>query len=144
MPSNYGGRLSSVRDIKMKDGNNQKTEVSGVLGLISSRLNIEGPIVENKGSLAINARRTYVDLFTGLSSNSTIKGSAINFYDINVKANLILNSTNRIFLSGYSGADLLSLPNSWGLNWGNQTSTLRWNQVFSNKLFSITSLIYLE
>src|SRR6267154_5102570 len=142
MPANYGGRLSSVVDIKMKEGNNRNLEVSGGLGLISSRLNIEGPLVKNKGSFAINARRTYVDLFTKLVSDTSIKNSKLNFYDLNAKANLILNDHNRIFLSGYFGADLMGLPGRFGLNWGNQTATFRWNHLFSNKLFSNTSLIY--
>jgi len=142
MPSTYGGRLSSVLDIKMKDGNNQKTEVSGGLGLISSRLNVEGPLIKDRGSYIINARRTYVDLFTGLLSNSTVKGSKINFYDVNAKANLKLNDKNRIFLSAYSGADVMTIKNHWGLNWGNKTATFRWNHILSNKLFSNTSLIY--
>ena len=142
MPANYGGRLSSVVDIKMKEGNNRNLEVSGGLGLISSRLNIEGPLIKNKGSFAINARRTYVDLFTKLVSDTSIKNSKLNFYDLNAKANLILNDHNRIFLSGYSGADLMGLPGRFGLNWGNQTATFRWNHLFNNKLFSNTSLIY--
>src|SRR5882672_8389339 len=142
MPANYGGRLSSVVDIKMKDGNNQKLDVSGGLGLISSRLNVEGPLIKNKGSFAINARRTYVDLFTRLASDTSIKKSKLYFYDLNAKANFILNDKNRIFFSGYSGSDLMALPGRFGLNWGNETATFRWNHFFTNKLFSNTSLIY--
>src|SRR5882724_6779561 len=131
MPANYGGRLSSVVDIKMKDGNNQKLDVSGGLGLISSRLNMEGPLIKNKGSFTINARRTYVDLFTRLASDTSIKKSKLYFYDLNAKANFILNDKNRIFFSGYSGSDLMALPGRFGLNWGNETATFRWNHFFN-------------
>src|SRR5882724_5759014 len=142
MPAVYGGRLSSVEDIKMKDGNDQKTVVSGGLGLISSRLNIEGPIVKDKGSFFVSARRTYADLFLGLSSDTTIKGSSLYFYDINLKANYHFNENNRVFLSGYFGKDVLGLKNRYSTNWGNSTATLRWNHIFNRKLFSNTSLIY--
>ena len=142
MPAVYGGRLSSVEDIKMKDGNNQKTVISGGLGLISSRLNIEGPIVKDKGSFFVSARRTYADLFLGLSSDTTIKGSSLYFYDINLKANYRFNENNRVFLSGYFGKDILSLKDRYSTNWGNSTATLRWNHVYNRKLFSNTSLIY--
>jgi hypothetical protein len=99
-------------------------------------------LIKNKGSFAINARRTYVDLFTRLASDTSIKKSKLNFYDLNAKANFILNDHNRIFFSGYSGADLMALPGRFGLNWGNQTATFRWNHFFNSKLFSNTSLIY--
>jgi hypothetical protein len=142
MPSVYGGRLSSVEDIIMKDGNNQKFGVSGGLGLISSRINVEGPIVKDEGSFVVSARRTYADLFLGLSHDTTVKNSSLYFYDINAKANYSLNKNNRIFLSGYFGKDVMSLKDKFGINWGNSTATLRWNHIFNSKLFSNTSLIY--
>lgn len=142
MPAVYGGRLSSVEDIIMKDGNNQKFGVSGGIGLISSRLNVEGPIVKDKGSFEISARRTYADQFLHLSHDTTIKNSQLYFYDINAKANYTFNDHNRVFLSGYFGKDVLGLKNRFGINWGNSTGTLRWNHIFNNKLFSNTSFIY--
>jgi hypothetical protein len=142
MPANYGGRLSSVEDVQMNDGNNQKFGASGGIGLIASRLTVQGPLFDNKGSFIVSARRSYVDLFTGFASDTMTKHSKIYFYDVNLKANYQLDSTNRIFLSGYFGKDVMSFRNSYGLNYGNSTGTLRWNHIFSSKLFSNTSLIY--
>src|SRR5260221_5522304 len=142
MPSNYGGRLASVEDIKMRDGNDQKLSGSGGIGLIASRLNLEGPIVKGKGSFIVSGRRTYLDLFTPLSSDTNIKHSILYFYDFNLKANYPLNDKNRIFLSGYFGKDEFSIRNTGGIDWGNSTGTFRWNHIFSDKLFSNTSLIY--
>lgn len=140
-PSEYGGRLSSVLDIKMNDGNNQKLIVSGGIGLISSRLAIEGPIVKNKGSFLVSGRRTYADLFLKLSNNSDLNSTNLYFYDLNAKANYRINDKNRIFLSGYLGQDRLGIS-SFGIDWGNGTGTLRWNHLFSDRLFSNTSLIF--
>lgn len=142
MPAEYGGRLSSVLDIKMYDGNNKDFTVQGGIGLISSRLKVEGPIDSGKGSFMISARRTYIDVFTKLSKDTTVKGSSLYFYDLNAKANYRFNSNNAIFLSGYFGKDVLGLQNLFGTNWGNTTGTLRFNHVFNTKLFSNTSLIY--
>jgi hypothetical protein len=142
MPSNYGGRLSSVEDIQMNDGNNQKFGASGGIGLIASRLTVEGPLLDHKGSFIVSARRSYADLFTGLSSDTTIKRSKLYFYDVNLKGNYQINDNNRLFLSGYFGKDLMSFKNDAGLDYGNSTATLRWNHIFNNKLFSNTSLIY--
>src|SRR5260221_5336101 len=129
MPSVYGGRLASVEDIKMKEGNDQKFGVSGGLGLIASRLNIEGPVNKGKGSFMMSARRSYADIFTGLASDTTVKGSKLYFYDINLKANYKLNKKNHVYLSGYFGKDVLSLKNSNGIDWGNSTATFRWNHI---------------
>tara|TARA_B100000809_G_scaffold153591_1_gene150962 strand:+ start:11225 stop:13567 length:2343 start_codon:yes stop_codon:yes gene_type:complete len=142
MPAQFGGRLSSVLDIKMKDGNSKKLSVSGGLGLISSKLTIEAPIVKNKGSFIISGRRTYVDQFTRLSSNENIKNTTLYFYDLNLKANYRLSKKDRVFLSGYFGKDELGIKDRIGINWGNTTATLRWNHLFNDKLFSNTSLIY--
>ncbi|MBK0403033.1 TonB-dependent receptor [Adhaeribacter sp. BT258] len=142
MPAEYGGRLSSVLDIKMNDGNNQKFGVSGGIGLISSRLSLEGPIVKDKGSFMISARRSYADIFLKLSSDSSIRDSQLYFYDINAKANYRLNENNRLYLSGYFGKDMLGFRKLFGFDWGNATGTLRWNHLFSEKMFSNTSLIY--
>ena len=135
-PAEYGGRLSSVLDIKMNDGNDQKTVVSGGIGLISSHLSVESPIVKDKGSFMITARRTYADLFLKLSSDTTKNTTRLYFYDINAKASYKLNSNNRIYLSGYFGKDLISLKNTFGINWGNVSGTIRWNHLFSDRLFS--------
>ena len=140
-PAEYGGRLSSVLDIKMNDGNDQKYGVSGGIGLISSRLNVDGPIVKNKGSFTISGRRTYADLFLIFAPDTSIRKASLYFYDLNAKANYELNDKNKIFLSGYLGRDVLGM-NSFGIDWGNRTATLRWNHLFNEKLFSNTSLIY--
>lgn len=142
MPAQYGGRLSSLLDIRMKDGDDKNYKVTGGIGLISSRLNVEGPIVKDKGSFMISARRTYADLFLKLSSDSDVNKSILYFYDINAKANYQLGEKNRLFLSGYFGKDDLGYSNQFGIKWGNTTATLRWNHIFSSKLFSNTSLIY--
>jgi hypothetical protein len=140
-PAEYGGRLASVLDIKMKDGNDKKLGVNGGIGLISSRLTVEGPLVKGKGSFIISARRTYADIFLKLSHDTTLNSAKLYFYDINAKANYRINDNNRIYLSGYFGKDALGIS-SFGINWGNATGTLRWNHLFSNRLFSNTSLIF--
>ncbi|CAN5150547.1 TonB-dependent receptor [soil metagenome] len=141
-PAQYGGRISSVLDIKMNDGNNQKYHVGGGIGLISSKLNIEGPIVKDKGSFLVSGRRTYADLFLKLSKNETTKNSSLYFYDLNLKANYQVNDKNRIFLSGYFGRDKIGLANTFGIDWGNATGTFRWNHILNERLFSNTSLIF--
>ena len=140
-PAEYGGRLSSALDIKMNDGNDKKVGVSGGIGLISSHLTVEGPLITDKGSFMVSARRTYADLFLKLSRDTTLNQAKLYFYDVNVKANYKLDANNRIYLSGYLGKDVLGLGNRFGINWGNSTATLRWNHLFSDRLFSNTSLI---
>jgi len=141
-PAEYGGRLSSVMDVRMNDGNNQKFSVNGGIGIIASRLTVEGPIVKNKGSFLISARRTYIDLFLKASSDSVAKKSSLYFYDLNLKADYQFGEYDKVFLSGYLGQDNLGLGGLFGLQWGNKSGTLRWNHQFSPKLFSNTSLIY--
>ena len=142
MPAQYGGRLSSVVDIKMNDGNNQDLGVSGGIGLIASRLNIEGPIQKDKSSFLLSGRRTYADLFLRLLGDSSLRSARLYFYDLNAKANFILGEKDRLYLSGYFGRDVLSQKDLAGINWGNATGTLRWNHLFNKKLFSNTSLIF--
>ncbi|WP_276504992.1 TonB-dependent receptor [Terrimonas pollutisoli] len=142
MPAQYGGRLSSVLDIKMNEGNNQAYNVSGGIGLISTKLNIEGPIQKNRSSFLATGRRTYVDAFLKLSKDSTVNSNNLSFYDFNAKANYILGRKDRLYLSGYFGRDQLGVGNTFGLAWGNGTGTVRWNHIFGPKLFSNTSLIY--
>ncbi|MEO6490869.1 MAG: TonB-dependent receptor, partial [Ferruginibacter sp.] len=149
MPAQYGGRLSSVLDISMKEGNNQKFQVDGGLGLIASRLSIQGPIVKNKASFIVSARRTYIDAITKpfVSKSSQFYGSGYYFYDLNAKINYKFNDRDRLYLSGYFGRDVFNFVNgtqSLNVNipWGNATGTLRFNHVFNNKLFSNTTLVY--
>ncbi len=144
MPAEYGGRLSSVIDIKTNDGSNKKFGISGGIGLISSRLNAEGPIVKDKGSFNISARRTYADLFLALSKDSSIKNNKLYFYDLNGKANYKLNDKNRLFLSIYNGRDNLGFGSTFGIDYGNTTATLRLNHIFNSRLFSNTSFIYTD
>jgi hypothetical protein len=139
-PSNYGGRLSSVLDIKMNEGNSKRFNVSGGLGLISSKLNVEGPIVKDKASFLVTGRRTYADVF--LKATEDFKDNKLYFYDLNAKLNYRINQKNRLFLSGYFGRDKLGLGDIFGIDWGNTTGTLRWNHIVNDKLFSNTSFIY--
>ena len=142
MPAQYGGRLSSVLDIKMNDGNKKENTFEGGIGLISSRLKVEGPFKKDKSSFMISGRRTYADAFLAFAPDTSLRGNTLYFYDLNAKANLQINDKNIIYLSGYFGRDKLGLNNTFGFGWGNATGTLRWNHLFSNRLFSNTSLIY--
>lgn len=140
MPAQYGGRLSSVLDVRMNEGNNQNTSVSGSLGLISAKLNVEGPIQKNKSSFLITGRRTYADLFLKLDEKN--KDNQLHFYDFNAKLNYELGKKDKLFLSGYFGKDVLGLNNQFTTNWGNGTGTLRWNHIFNSRLFLNTSVIF--
>jgi len=144
MPAEYGGRLASVLDIKMKEGNSKEYVIGGGIGLISSRLNIEGPIVKDKGSFIVTGRRTYADLFLKLSKNENLRKSILYFYDINAKANYRIGARDRIFVSGYFGQDKFGFQDRFSIVYGNATATARWNHIFSDKLFSNTSFIYNE
>ena len=139
-PAQFGGRLSSVLDVKMKEGNNRTYHASGGIGLISSRLTVEGPIQKEKSSFIVSGRRTYADIFARRSSD--FKDIKLYFYDLNAKANFAINDKNKVYFSGYFGKDVLSASNLFGSDWGNTTATLRWNSLWSSKLFSNTSLIY--
>jgi hypothetical protein len=147
LPAEFGGRLSSVLDIKMNEGNNKKFEVDGGIGLISSRVTIDGPIVKGKGSFIVSARRTYADLIlhsmvkANIVRDSTLKDARLYFYDLNAKANYNISDRDRIFLSGYFGKDVLGIT-SFGFDWGNSTATFRWNHLFRENMFSNTSLIF--
>jgi hypothetical protein len=145
-PAEYGGRLSSVVDIKMNEGNNKKFHLSGGIGIIASRLEIEGPLFKSKGSFMIAARRTYADLFLRLlprhGADSTASKSTLYFYDLNIKANYELSSKDRLYFSCYLGRDNFNLGGALGLNWGNVTATTRWNHIINDKIFSNTSLIF--
>lgn len=146
MPANYGGRLSSVLEVNMNEGNNKKFKVTGGLGLISSRLTFEGPIVKDKGSFIVSARRTYIDVFMKafVKKSSDFYGSSYFFYDLNAKLNYRLGPKDKIYLSGYYGKDLFNFGNksddfSVRMPWGNGIAALRWNHQFSSKLFMNTT-----
>ncbi|HEX7583041.1 MAG TPA: TonB-dependent receptor, partial [Prolixibacteraceae bacterium] len=145
-PAEFGGRLSSVVDIKMNEGNNKEFHVSGGVGLISSRLAVEGPLLKHKGSFMITARRTYADLFLKLLSSkgadSTASKTTLYFYDLNLKANYEFSGKDHVYFSCYLGRDNFNLGSSLGLNWGNVTATARWNHIINNKIFSNTSMIF--
>ncbi len=148
-PANYGGRLSSVVDISMKEGNNKKYQVEGGLGLIASRLSIQGPLLKNKASFMVSARRTYIDALVKpfVKKTSSLSGSGYYFYDLNAKMNYIVSKKDRLYLSGYLGKDVFTFKNkerTFNVNipWGNKTATFRWNHEFSNKLFMNTTLMY--
>jgi hypothetical protein len=149
MPAQYGGRLASVLDVTMKEGNNKAYHASGGIGLISSRLTIEGPIKKDTGSFIISGRRTYIDVLARpfAKPSSPLKHSGVYFYDMNAKANYRLSDKDRIFASGYFGRDVMTFQDSesefkLGVSWGNSTGVLRWNHLFSNKLFMNVSGIY--
>lgn len=149
MPAQYGGRLSSVVDINMKDGNMNKTQVDAGIGLIASRFSIQGPIKKDKASYIVSGRRTYIDALIkpGIKKTSEFYGSGYYFYDLNAKANFILSDKDRIYLSGYLGRDVFTFNNAkrsfkTNIPWGNSTVTFRWNHIYNRKLFSNTSLIY--
>ena len=142
IPAEYGGRLSSVLDIRTDDGNAKEFGGTGGIGLLDSRLTLDGPIVKDEGSFIISGRRTYADLFLHLSRDTSINRTSLYFYDLNMKANYALGQKDHIFASAYFGRDNFDYPNVFGFNWGNTTATLRWNHVFGENLFSNTSLIY--
>lgn len=139
-PAQYGGRLSSVMDVKMKDGNNKKFTATGGIGTISARLSVESPFAKERGSFIVSARRTYADVFLKLSEDN--KENKLYFYDFNAKGNYRINDKNRIYISGYLGCDVLGIGKTFGIDWGNKTATARWNYVINPKLFSNTSFIY--
>jgi TonB dependent receptor/CarboxypepD_reg-like domain/TonB-dependent Receptor Plug Domain len=141
IPANYGGKLSSVLDVRMDEGNSKKFEVNGGIGIIASRITIEGPIQKDRCSFIVSGRRTYADLFLPLSSNKALQNNKLYFYDINAKINYVINDNNTVFLSGYFGRDVFS--NQFAkMNWGNGTGTFRWNHVFSKKLFFNLTTVY--
>ncbi len=133
IPAQYGGRLSSLLDVRLKEGNNKKFTMQGGLGLIFSRFSIEAPIVKDKGSFIIAGRRSYIDVLAKPFLSGGLSNSQFYFYDLTAKANYTLGKKDKLFLSGYFGRDVFGA--NFRFNWGNATATLRWNHVFNNKLF---------
>lgn len=151
MPANYGGRLASVLDISMKEGNNQSYHADGGIGLISSRLTLQGPIKKDKSSFILSGRRTYIDVLTApfVPESSPFKGSGYYFYDLNTKLNYQFSDKDKIFFSGYLGRDVFTYKNTRSrfnvsIPWGNATAALRWNHLYNEKLFMNASLIFTD
>ena len=145
IPSRYGGRISSILDIRMKDGNKKKVQLSGGIGTIFSRLTLESPIVKDKSSFILALRRSYADVLAKpflKNSNFFDDGAALNFYDITAKSNFELNENNTLYISSYVGRDVFKFDARQGFNWGNRTGTVRWNHLFNDRLFSNFTAIY--
>lgn len=142
IPAQYGGRLSSILDVRTKDGNDQQFAATGGIGTMASRLMVEGPIQKGKSSFLLSGRRSYIDVFQRMSSDEDVSGNLVYFYDINAKISLKSSNKNRYFLAGYFGRDNFSFGSDLaGFDWGNATVTFRWNHLFNEKLFSNTSVI---
>jgi len=142
IPSRYGGRLASLLDIRMKEGNSKEFEANGGIGTIFSRLAIEAPIVKDKASFIVAGRRSYIDVLGRPFVPLLQEGGALNFYDLTAKANYNLNERNRLYASGYFGRDKFLFDANQGFSWGNTTGSLRWNHLFNDRLFSNFTLIY--
>ncbi len=140
-PAKYGGRLSSLLEMNMKEGSNEKFTGYGGVGTVASRLSLETPLLKKKGSLLISGRRSYADIFLPLSNNDEVKNNKIYFYDAYLKTNYRINEKNKIFLSGYLGRDVFKYKNEYYVTWGNVSGTFRWNHLYSPRLFSNLSLI---
>ncbi len=142
IPAQYGGRLSSILDVRLKEGNNRKFETNGGIGFIFSRLSIEGPLKKDKGSFILAGRRSYIDVLAGPFLNATQQGAQLYFYDLTAKANWDFDRKNKVFLSGYLGRDQFGARGLFGNGYGNATATLRWNHIYGDKLFSNLTLHY--
>ncbi len=138
IPAKFGGRVSSVLDVRQKDGNNKRFAATGGVGLISSRLALEGPMFNKKGSFLVAGRSSYVNLFLAASNNK----NRVGFYDLNLKSNYRLSENNKLYLSGYFGRDIFKLGSSFETTYGNASGNLRWNHIFNERLFSNLSAIY--
>ncbi len=142
IPAQYGGRLSSILDVRMKEGNYKEYDVTGGIGTIFSRLAIEGPIKKDKSSFILAGRRSYADVFAKVFTDALQDGAGLYFYDLTSKINFKINERNRIYLSGYFGRDVFKLDKFQGFDWGNRTATLRWNNILGNRLFSNYTVFY--
>ncbi|MEX0981804.1 MAG: TonB-dependent receptor [Bacteroidales bacterium] len=141
IPARAGGRLASLLDVRMKDGNNKAIAGTGGIGNISSRLTLEGPLFKGKGSFLVAGRRTYADIFLPLASDTAVRDNSLYFYDLNGKVNYTLNENNRFFLSAYNGKDVFANDFA-GMNFGNSTFSFRWNHLFSKRLFSNFTFVH--
>ncbi|MGC1241575.1 MAG: TonB-dependent receptor [Chryseosolibacter sp.] len=137
IPARFGGRLSSILEVRTKDGNNKAFDVTGGIGTMASRLAVEGPIVKEKSSFIVSARRSYIDLFLKAAGENNL----VHFYDVNAKVNWKSNNNNRFFVAFYAGRDVFNFDDNFGFQWGNMTGTFRWNHLFNERLFSNTSII---
>ena len=137
IPARYGGRLSSILDVRTRDGNNKKFQGDASIGLLATGIALEGPIKKDESSFLFSARRSYVDLFARAAGEDNL----VYFYDVNAKLNWRANNKNRFFLSLYTGRDSFAFGDDFSFDWGNSTATFRWNHLFNDKLFSNTSLI---
>lgn len=142
IPSRYGGRLSSILDVRMKEGNSKKLSMNGGVGFIFSRFAIEAPIVKDKASFIFAARRSYIDVLSKPFLSEEDRDSGLNFYDLTLKTNYNFSEKDRIYLSAYFGRDNFRFGEQAGFNWGNATGTLRWNHLFNEKLFSNLTFYY--
>lgn len=140
IPARFGGRASSVLDVRQKDGNNRIFMLTGGIGSVSSRLAIEGPIVKERSSFLVAGRGSYAHLFLKLDED--LKENSAYFYDLNLKTNFEINESNQLFLSGYFGRDVFKLNENFNSSYGNFSGNLRWNHVFNDKIFSNLSLNY--
>jgi len=141
IPANYGGRLSSVLDVRQKDGNTKQFAATGGIGALSSRVTLEGPIQKDRSSWMLAGRRSYADLFLVFGPED-LRGNQAYFYDLNAKVNFILNDKNRLYASAYLGRDVFGFDDLFNFSWGNRTFSLRWNHLYSDKLFSNTTFVY--
>ena len=138
IPSKFGGRVSSVLDVRQKDGNSKEFNINGGIGFISSRLAVEGPSFKDKGSFLIAGRGSYIHLLLKAAGEE----NSANFYDLNLKTNYDLNDKNKLYLSGYFGRDDFNFGGNFKSGYGNASGNLRWNHLFSDRLFSNMSFIY--
>ena len=141
IPARYGGRISSILDVRMKEGNSKNYKVTSGIGTIFSRFAVEGPIIKGKSSFILAGRRSYADILAKTFTNFLDNGEKLNFYDVTFKTNFQVGKNDRLFLSGYLGRDVFQFDENQGFNWGNKTATLRWNHLFNDRLFWNTSLI---
>jgi len=142
IPAQYGGKGSSVIDIRQKDGNSKRFGFDAGIGNLSSRLTLEGPIIKDKWSFILAGRRTYYDVLGKAIGLKELQDNKLYFYDLNGKSNLVINEKNRIYISGYMGDDMFELGESIYMRWGNSTATVRWNHIFGDRLFMNISAIY--
>lgn len=140
IPAEYGGRLSSLLDVRLREGNSKRFEMNGGVGLLFSRLSLQAPIKKDKASFLIAGRRSYVDLFFPLLGDQ-LSNSTVFFYDLTAKLNYTINEKNKVFVSGYFGRDKIGVD-IFGFNWGNATASIRWNHLFNDQLFLNTTAFY--